>query len=373
VNDRVPLFRPAYGRVALPAARGLYRLVTAMIPVLDGHNDAITSEWHDQLTERRTTGHLDLPRMREGGVRAAFFAIFSAPAQWPENPVAQPDAHGGARFDLPPAIPFDEAAGVASRAAGRLLGLERAGALVVARSAADLDVAHDDLDGPPAAILHLEGAEAIDPGLETLELWYAAGLRSLGPVWSRPTAFGHGVPFTVPSTPDTGSGLTDAGKRLVTRCGELGVMVDLAHLNEAGFWDVARLEAGPLVSSHTAAHALCQSARNLTDAQIDAVGESGGLVGIVYGTRFLRADFSDDPDTPLSLIAEHAAYVAQRIGVEHVALGSDFDGTTIPAPLGDVSGVPRVLDALRAAGFGDDDLAKIAWGNWRRVLGAWWR
>jgi membrane dipeptidase len=159
----------------------------------------------------------------------------------------------------------------------------------------------------------------------------------------------------------------------VRRCGELGIMIDCAHLNEAGFWDVARAQAGPIVSSHTAVNALCASARNLTDAQIDAVGESGGLVGIVYATRFLRADFEHVPDTPLSLIAEHAAYVAERIGVDHVALGSDFDGTSIPAPLGDVAGVPRVLDALRAAGFGDADVAKVAWDNWRRVLGAWWR
>jgi membrane dipeptidase len=344
-----------------------------MIPVLDGHNDALTREWYDGLAERKSVGHIDLPRMHEGGVRAGFFAVFSAPPVWPEYSAAQPDANGGVRFDLPPSLPFAEAAAIATHAAGRLLALERSGDMVVARSTADLDAAHDDLDGPPAAILHLEGAEAIDPELTALELWYAAGLRSLGPVWSRPTVFGHGVPFTVPSTPDTGPGLTDAGKRLVTRCGELGVMVDLAHLNEAGFWDVARLEAGPLVSSHTAVHALCETARNLTDAQIDAVGQSGGLVGIVYANRFLRDDFEDDPSTPLSRIAEHAAYVAERIGVDHVALGSDFDGASIPAALGDVAGVPRVLDALREAGFDDVDLAKIAWGNWRRVLGAWWR
>jgi membrane dipeptidase len=344
-----------------------------MIPVLDGHNDAITRDWYDGLIERRTTGHVDLPRMREGGVRGAFFAVFAAPAVWPEHPSAQPDAAGGVRFDLPPPLPFAAAAAAATFAAGRLLALERAGALRVARSVADLDGAHDDLDGPPAAILHLEGAEAIDAELSTLELWYAAGLRSLGPVWSRPTVFGHGVAFTAPATPDTGPGLTDAGKALVRRCGELGIMVDLAHLNEKGFWDVAEIDAGPLVSSHTAAHALCQSPRNLTDAQIDAVGKSGGLVGIVYANRFLREDLSDDDSTPLSRIAEHAAHVAERIGVDHVALGSDFDGAGIPAALGDIAGVPRVLDALRDAGFGGAEVAKIAWGNWRRVLGAWWR
>jgi membrane dipeptidase len=343
--------------------------------VLDGHNDALTAEWHDALSVRRDTGHLDLPRMRDGDVRAAFFAVWASPGEWPEPGPAgyppQPDAHGGTRVDLVPPISFEVAAGMASRAAGRLLALERAGAVRLARSVADLDEAREG-DGPPAAILHIEGAEAIDPGLEALELWYAAGLRSLGPVWSRPTAFGHGVPFTAPATPDTGPGLTDAGHALVRRCAELGIMVDLAHLNEAGFWDVARAEVGPLVSSHTAAHAICPSPRNLTDAQIDAVGTSGGLVGIVYGVRFLRPDLEEDLNTPLELIARHAAYVAERIGPEHVALGSDFDGTTVPAGL-DVAGVPRVLEALRDAGFSEHEVSAIAWENWRRVLDAWWR
>ena len=345
------------------------------IPTLDGHNDALTADWHDALAVRRDTGHLDLPRMRDGGVRAAFFAVWASPEPWPEPGPSgyppQPDAHGGERTDLLPAIPFEFAAGAASRAAGRLFALERAGEVRVVRSVADLDAARTG-DGPPAAILHIEGAEAIDPTLEALELWYAAGLRSLGPVWSRPNVFGHGVPFTAPATPDTGPGLTEAGHGLVRRCAELGIMVDLAHLNEAGFWDVARAEVGPLVSSHTAAHGLAASPRNLTDAQIDAVGKSGGLIGIVYGTRFLRPDLEDDEDTSIDLIAQHASYVAERIGVQHVGLGSDFDGTTIPRGL-DIAGVPRVLDALRDAGFSEQDVSAIAWHNWRRVLDAWWR
>jgi membrane dipeptidase len=127
------------------------------------------------------------------------------------------------------------------------------------------------------------------------------------------------------------------------------------------------------VASHSGVHALAASTRNLTDAQLDAIGSSDGLVGIIYGCQFIRADLQDDPDTPLSVIAEHAAYAAERIGVRHVALGSDFDGTTIPAALGDVARLPTLLEALRDAGFSDADLEAIAWANWRRVLGAWWR
>jgi len=223
------------------------------------------------------------------------------------------------------------------------------------------------------AVLHLEGAEAIDPDLEALELWHAAGLRSLGLVWSRPNAFASGVPFRFPSSPDTGPGLTDAGRALVRRCAELGILVDLSHLNEAGFWDVAALGAGPLVASHSGAHALCAASRNLTDAQLDAIVASGGLIGIVFACSFLRPDFADDEDTPLELVVAHVRHVRDRIGAAHVAFGSDFNGATVPAPLGDVAGMPRLVAALRADGFTQEELEAIAWGNWRRVLGAWWQ
>lgn len=334
-----------------------------MLAVFDGHNDAITRNDYADLVAGRAGGHLDLPRMRAGGLRGGIFAVFTPSPEEQDGPESE-------REEEPP-VGHPEAAAHGAAAAGRLLALERAGALRVARQISDIDRARQG-DGPPVAVLHLEGAEAIDPGLEALELWYAAGLRSLGPVWSRANAFGYGVPFEAPS-PDTGPGLTDAGRALVRRCAELGIVVDLSHLNEAGFWDIAGADLGPLVASHSAAHALSAASRNLTDRQLDAIGASGGLVGIVYACRFLRADLVDDADTPLSLIAEHAAYVAERLGVEHVALGSDFDGTTIPAELGDVAGLPRLLDALRAVGFAEHELSAIAWDNWRRVLDAWWR
>lgn len=341
-----------------------------MLPVFDGHNDALTREDHADLVGGREGGHLDLPRMREGGMRGGIFAVFTPS---PED-TSGARRFGGRGYREPLAKPVEQgaAAAHATAAAGRLLRLEREGHLRVAREVADLDAAHDDASSPPAAVLHLEGAEAIDPELEALDQWHAAGLRSLGPVWSRANVFAHGVPFAFPSSPDTGPGLTDAGKGLVARCAELGVLVDLSHMNEAGFWDVAHLEPGPLVASHSGAHAICPASRNLTDAQLDAIGESEGLVGIVFATAFLRPDFGDDAETPLALIAEHARYVAERIGPRHVALGSDFDGATIPAELGDVAGLPKLLEALRDAGFEEDELAAICWHNWRRVLAAWW-
>jgi membrane dipeptidase len=340
-----------------------------MVAVFDGHNDTITRADHARIVDGRPEGHLDLPRMRTGGMRGGMFAVFTPSSAENWTPVARSD--GVLEFELATEVTHAAAAAYAAGAAGRLLKLERDGHIRLARSVEHLDAAYGD-HGPPVAVLHLEGAEAIDPSLEALDLWYAAGLRSLGLVWSRPTAFGHGVPFVSPSSPDTGPGLTAAGHALVRRCAELGILVDLSHLNEAGFWDVARSDAGPLVATHSAAHALCPTSRNLTDEQLDAIGSSDGLVGIVFACPFLRSDFADEPDTPLELIASHARYVAERIGVAHVALGSDFDGAQIPAALGDVAGLPALLDALAATGFTAEEIAAIAWHNWRRVLGAWW-
>jgi membrane dipeptidase len=339
-------------------------------PVFDGHNDALSRDDHAAIPSGRSGGHLDLARMRAGGLRGGIFALHTQSARSRKRPRRRRD--GVIEFELARPVSHRRAAADAAVQAGRLIALERAGELRVARRIADVDAAHDD-DGPPVAVLHLEGAEAIDPELEALETWYATGLRSLGPVWSRPNAFGHGVQFVAPSGPDIGPGLTAAGEALLRRCAELGILVDVSHLNEAGFWDVARLEPGPLVASHSGAHALAASSRNLTDAQLDAIGASGGLVGIVFACAFLRSDFANDADTPLELIVAHARHVAERIGIEHVALGSDFDGATIPAALGDAAGLPRLLAALGDGGFTGDEVAAIAWANWRRVLAAWWR
>jgi membrane dipeptidase len=332
-----------------------------VIPVVDGHNDALLRVWRNgaSLLDRSDDGHLDLPRMREGGIAAGFFAIFvPADDDEPFDPRTRlVPTDDGWEVPLEAPLPFDRAARIADELAAiaeRDLRLVR-----------DVD---DLLDGD--AILHLEGAEPIDPELHNLEAWYARGVRSLGIVWSRPNAFGHGVPFRYPGTPDTGPGLTEPGKHLVAKCNELGIMLDLAHLNERGFFDVAELSTAPLVSSHTAAHALCPVPRSLTDAQLDAVRDSGGLVGVVFDTVMTRADGELVHDTPLTVIAGHLEYIAERIGVEHVALGSDFDGCFPPAALDDASKMQALLDALA---WSDDELRALAHGNWLRVLSQTWR
>jgi membrane dipeptidase len=337
--------------------------------VFDGHNDALLRADAATLAAGYDEGHLDVPRAKEGGLAGGIFAVFvdSADADF-DDLVFGP---GGYSVPLPSPVPHEDALAAATTAAARLFTLEAQGAVRVVRSTADLDTSLQD--GRLAAVLHLEGAEAVDRDLANLDEWYAAGLRSLGPVWSRPNDFGHGVPFRFPASPDTGPGLTGAGQRLLKRCNELGIAFDLSHLNEAGFYDVARISTAPLIASHSGAHALCPSTRNLTDEQLRAIATTGGLVGVVFATVFLRADGADEADTPLQVIVDHVRYIADLIGVDHVGFGSDFDGALVPDELGDVAGLPRLLDALRADGFTEDEVERIAWGNWRRVLGQSWR
>jgi membrane dipeptidase len=150
-------------------------------------------------------------------------------------------------------------------------------------------------------------------------------------------------------------------------------MVDLSHLNEQGFWDVAGISDAPLVATHSNAHALCPSTRNLTDRQLDAIRDSGGVVGVNFHVGFLRTDGQADIDTPIAEIVRHIDYMADRIGPEHVALGSDFDGATMPKELGDVTGLPKLVGALRARGYGAFELNAITHKNWIRVLRQTWK
>jgi membrane dipeptidase len=343
-----------------------------MTAVFDGHNDALGGlQRAGDPPERFLTGlpdrHVDLPRAKIGRLAGGLFAI-NAP-----SPPGEVTA-GPSTWQMSYGDPVDhaQASAFSLGAVGRAHALAAAsdGAVVVATTAAELERCRDD--GTLAMVLHLEGAEAVDPDLAALDAWHAAGVRSIGLVWSRPNAFGHGVPFRFPSSPDTGPGLTDAGRALVRRCAQLGVALDVSHLNAAGFFDVARLEAAPLIASHCACHALCPSSRNLTDEQLGAIAAAGGIVGIVYAVPFVRADGRNDADTPLLALVAHVRHAVEVAGIDHVGLGSDFDGATIPRALGDVAGLPRLLDALREDGFAAGEVDAIAWGNWRRVLERAW-
>jgi membrane dipeptidase len=340
-----------------------------VIPIVDGHNDALLRVWRSgEPLGERGGGQLDLPLMREGGLAAGFFAIFvpAGDEPPPDDPRARavPTDDG---WEVPQdgPLPIERARRVAAELAAIA---ERE--LFLVRTVHDLErcLAGEEV----GAILHLEGAEPIgaESTRDDVEAWYERGLRSLGLVWSRPNAYGHGVPFRYPATPDIGDGLTAAGKSLVTDCNDLGILVDCAHLNERGFFDVAAVTTAPLVVTHAGAHALSPQPRNLTDRELDAIGDSGGLVGIFFDTVMTRPDGDLVPDTPLATIARHVEYVAERIGVDHVALGSDWDGCHPPSALDDASKAQALLAELA---WSDDELRRLAHGNWLRVLRATWR
>ncbi len=198
------------------------------------------------------------------------------------------------------------------------------------------------------------------------------GCARSGPVWSRPNIFAHGVPFRCPSSPDTGPGLTDLGKALIGACNRLRILIDLSHLNERGFWDVAELSDAPLVATHSNAHALSPHSRNLTDKQLAAIRQSGGLVGVNFAVSFLREDGRHDRDTPVDLIIRHIEHMLEHAGEDGVGFGSDFDGAMISKELGNAAGLQILVQAMRQRGFGEPLIEKICFRNWLRVLGRTW-
>ncbi|MEU7002609.1 membrane dipeptidase [Nonomuraea sp. NPDC046570] len=217
-----------------------------------------------------------------------------------------------------------------------------------------------------AAVLHLADADAIDTDLGALYVLHEAGLRSLAITWSRQNAFGYGVPFRSPGTPDIGPGLTEAGVRLVQACNELGVLVDLAHLNAAGFWDVAARSQAPLVVTHGAAHTLSPTTRALTDDQITAIADSGGVIGVSL------EGVAPSPAGIVSDMVDQIRYLVERAGPQSVALGSDLYRCPDAAhPAGTVL-LPELLTALREAGYDRATITAIAHANWLRVLRATW-
>ncbi|AGT11276.1 dipeptidase [Paracoccus aminophilus] len=335
--------------------------------VFDGHNDALLRIWHAggpdairRFIEGDEIGHIDLPRARQGKLAGGLCAIYV-----PSERVLDSEGNW-------PTPSRQEALEITTAMAGILTRIERQseGGLTICRKAADIRRAM--AAGSFASVFHIEGVEAIGADLDLLYLLHAAGLRSLGPVWSRPNLFAFGVPFRFPSTPEIGPGLSAQGKALIRACNELKIMVDLSHMNDAGFWDIAKISDAPLVASHSNVHAICPHSRNVTDRQLDAIKDTGGLVGINFGVAFLNPTGERDTALPLEVMLRHIDYIVDRIGIDHVALGSDFDGTTIPAALRDASDLPKLVDVFKRGGYDGDDLAKITHGNWLRVLERTW-
>lgn len=317
--------------------------------IVDGHCDTLIPirDGERRLGERRqprpdggvlTSQHIDLPRLQEGGVTAQTFACF----------VRQPY------------LPSD-----ATNEALRLIDAfynaldENPQTLLLATTAADVERAK--AQGQVAGLISLEGAEALEGDLAVLRTFYRLGVRMLGLTWNWRNQAADGL-----SEARTGGGLTEFGVALVCEANRLGVILDVAHLAPAGVRDVLALSEAPVVASHANARALCDHPRNLSDAQLEGIAASGGLVGVTFVPSFLA---QNPLQASLDRVLDHVDYIVHKIGVDHVGLGSDFDGFgSVLRGLEDVAHLPALTAGLVARGYSDDQATKILGGNYLRIL-----
>jgi membrane dipeptidase len=330
-------------------------------PVFDGHEDFITQAkrkkdtwpprpWHEMgrdLLEESEEGHVDLPRAMRGGLGGCFTSIYLSDER------AEMNAVGYAMAEM------NDVFRVADRSDGHFR---------LCKTVADVKRAF--ADGAFASVFMFEGADPISWSLKELRVFYEAGLRCLAPTWSRSTIFAHGVSFGG-GLPETG--LTEVGRELIHECDRLGIILDVSHINPAGFWDLLAESKNPVVATHSSVKAISPHVRNLDDEQIRAIARKGGTIGINFANIFLRPDMRPDPDVDLDLIVRHFELVIDLVGDEHVSFGTDFDGTAVPDVVKDATGLPVVLREMKARGWSDARLERICNGNFVRVMESVWR
>ncbi|MGE6329450.1 dipeptidase [Psychrobacter pacificensis] len=342
--------------------------------IFDGHNDLLTRLWlssaddpvHDFIYGT-LPGHLDLKRCRRARWMGGLFSIFLPPYAYVKN--NHPDklfSPSNSDFTAQEIVDIC----CAQLELAQQLQARSNGQIQICTSVAQIKACQQNQQ--LAIVLHLEGAEflAIEPDL--LDVFYEAGLRSIGPLWNRKSLFGDGLNASFPHSPDTGSGLTREGKELILACRDKHMLIDVSHMNERAFWDTLEIADQPIVATHSNAHALCAQARNLTDRQLAAIKQNGGLVGVNFDVAFIRADGQRDTQTSLDVIVDHLAYLIDHLGEDHVGFGSDFDGCLLPDELSDISQISKLIERMQQRHFSDALIEKITSKNWFRVLDEIW-
>ncbi|MDP4126379.1 MAG: dipeptidase [Bacillota bacterium] len=209
-------------------------------------------------------------------------------------------------------------------------------------------------------LLSVEGGEILGEDIFMLEVIFKLGVRALGLTWNQRNALADGV-----GEIGTQSKLTNFGQNVVLKMNQLGMLIDVSHLNEAGFWHVLELSKAPITASHSCAKTLCSHRRNLTDKQLSAIARNKGVVGINFYPEFLK----EDGKASRADVIRHICHIAEVAGVETVGLGSDFDGIDIaPEGLGHVGEYYYLLEDLTRAGFSTSEISQIAGENFMRLL-----
>ena len=308
--------------------------------IFDGHCDTILEVMNHKrsLEKKSTTGHLDIPRMKEGGVDVQFFAIFIEDIYKPE------------------------------RSLKRTLQLIDCFYKEIEKNQDDISLVtnYNQIEevnraGKIAAILSIEGGEALEGDLGALRVLYKLGVRLLTLTWNQRNQIADGIWES-----RAGSGLTEFGIKVIDEMNDLGMLIDVSHLLETGFWDVVKRSKTPIVASHSNCYALCPHLRNLKDEQIKALVDKGGVIGITFVPDFLT---QEKRKTIVKDVVTHIDYLVEKAGIDCVGLGSDFDGTDdLPLGLEGVDKIPNITKELLDRGYKEREIEKILGGNFLRVF-----
>ena len=329
--------------------------------VADLHADSLL--WNRDLLDRGTRGHVDVPRLIEGNVALQAFTIVTKSPRGQNIESNDDTTDNVTMLVVAQRWPLATWSSLKERALYQARKLHEAearseGRFVIIKTADDLAKYLERRKSNPsitAGLLGIEGAHALDKELANIDVLFDAGFRMMAPTHFFDNDIGgsaHGV--------DKG-GLTEKGREMVRRMEEKRMIVDLAHASPKTIEEVLAMARRPVVVSHTGVRGTCDNTRNLSDDQLKAIARTGGVIGIGYWDTAVCG-----PDA--SAIARAIRYTANLVGVEHVALGSDYDGA-IPAPF-DTTGVVQITDALIAEGFSESDIEKIMGGNVFRLLAA---
>ncbi len=307
--------------------------------VVDLHCDTVL-RWYARKGSLRAAGrggHIDLPKLRAGGVGVQVFALYVAPRFAPRRSHRRAQALLAA-FNAQVAAHGSQI-GVATSVA-EIRRLQRAGKV--------------------AAVLSIENGDAIEDDIDLLAAFYAAGIRMMSLTWNPSNRLADGA------MEHRHGGLTPFGRRVVGRMQELGIILDVSHLSEKSFWDAHRMTRGALVASHSDAADLEPHPRNLSNAQIRALADRGGVIGVNFYPRFLG-------EPTLARVVAHIDHMVRHGGAGCVAMGSDFDGiSSTPRGLENASRFPAIARALRRRGYSPGQIARIMGGNALRVFRAVW-